>query len=404
MVDEHIQSGLKEKVLIVASKPNMIQKFNRRNIKMLQNMGFEVHVATNVIDFGSVSVEEIERFKNWLRENNVILHQVDFGRKLGTLSSNLQSLRQLDTIFKLHRFSFTHVHSPLGSILGRLVSKKHKVPVMYTAHGFHFLKNGPTSAWLIFFPLEWFFSFMTDTLITINDDDYSIARKYMHAKNVVKINGIGVDIKTAWNVSSNDKYLARKKIRDEFKIPEDAFVISSVGELNNNKNHRIVLEAIKLLPDEQKNNIYYLIAGVGENKRILVDMAKSIGFEDHFKLIGYRSDIHDINYASDVSIFPSYREGLGIAGLDAVVDGTYLIGSNVRGIKDYIFDETIGKVFQPNDANQLSTHILEVFNKRLTVPYNESLLVFNIDEVDAKMEKYYLNILNMPYQYEKKTK
>ena len=95
---------------------------------------------------------------------------------------------------------------------------------------------------------------------------------------------------------------------------------------------------------------------------------------------------------------------MGIAGLDAVVDGTYLIGSNVRGIKDYIFDETIGKVFQPNDANQLSTHILEVFNKRLTVPYNESLLVFNIDEVDAKMEKYYLNILNMPYQYEKKTK
>lgn len=393
MVDEHkLQSGLKEKVLIVASKPNMIQKFNRRNIKMLQNMGFEVHVATNVIDFGSVSVEEIERFKNWLHENNVALHQVDFGRKLGTLSSNLKSLRQLDTIFKLHRFSFTHVHSPLGSILGRLVSKKHKVPVMYTAHGFHFLKNGPTSAWLVFFPLEWFFSFITDTLITINDDDYSIARRYMHARNVVKINGIGVDIKTAWNVSANDKYLARKKIRNELNIPEDAFVISSVGELNNNKNHRIVLEAIKLLPDKQKNNIYYLIAGVGENKELLTDLAKTMKFENNFKLIGYRSDIHDINYASDVSIFPSYREGLGIAGLDAVVDGTYLIGSNVRGIKDYIFDETIGKIFQPNDAQKLSDYILEAFNQCLKVPHNESLLAFDTDEVDKKMAKYYSNM------------
>ncbi|MCC2744915.1 glycosyltransferase [Leuconostoc lactis] len=393
MVDEHkLQSGLKEKVLIVASKPNMIQKFNRRNIKMLQNMGFEVHVATNVIDFGSVSVEEIERFKNWLHENNVVLHQVDFGRKLGTLSSNLQSVRQLDTIFKLHRFRFTHVHSPLGSILGRLVAKKHKVPVMYTAHGFHFLKNGPTSAWLIFFPLEWFFSFITDTLITINDDDYSIARRYMHARNVVKINGIGVDIKTAWNVSANDKYLARKKIRDELNIPEDAFVISSVGELNDNKNHRIVLEAIKLLPDEQKDNIYYLIAGVGENKELLTNLAKTMKFKNNFKLIGYRSDIHDINYASDVAIFPSYREGLGIAGLDAVVDGTYLIGSNVRGIKDYIFDETIGKIFQPNDAQKLSDHILEAFNQRLKVPHNESLLAFDTDEVDKKMAQYYSNM------------
>lgn len=393
MVEEHkSQPGLKEKVLIVASKPNMIQKFNRRNIKMLQNMGFEVHVATNVIDFGSVSVEEIERFKNWLHENNVVLHQVDFGRKLGTLSSNLQSLRQLDTIFKLHKFSFTHVHSPLGSILGRLVSKKHKVPVMYTAHGFHFLKNGSTSAWLIFFPLEWFFSFMTDTLITINDDDYSIARKYMHAGKIVKISGIGVDIEKAWNVSLDDKYGARKKIRDELNIPEDAFVISSVGELNNNKNHRIVLEAINLLPDEQKNNIYYLIAGVGENKKLLTDLAKKMKFENNFKLMGYRSDIHDINYASDISVYPSYREGLGIAGLDAVVDGTYLIGSHVRGIKDYIFDDSIGRTFQPDNAKQLATYILELFNNRRTVPHHKSLLAFNIDEVDEKMKKYYLDM------------
>jgi len=67
-----------QKVLMVAAKPNMIQKFNHRNIKILQSMGFEVHVATNMVNFGSVSIEEIERFKNWMHENNVILHQVDF--------------------------------------------------------------------------------------------------------------------------------------------------------------------------------------------------------------------------------------------------------------------------------------------------------------------------------------
>lgn len=381
-----------QKVLMVAAKPNMIQKFNHRNIKMLQNMGFEVHVATNMINFGSVSVEEIERFKNWMHENNVVLHQVDFERKLGTLSSNSRSLRQLNRIFKINKFSFIHVHSPLGSILGRLVAKKYRVPTMYTAHGFHFLKNGPISAWVIFFPLEWIFSFITDTLVTINDDDYLIAKKYMHAGKVVKISGIGVDIGKAWNVSLDDKNGARKKIREELNIPENAFVISSVGELNNNKNHRIVLEAIKLLPDEQKNNIYYLIAGVGENKELLTNIAKEMEFENNFKLLGYRSDIHDINYASDISVYPSYREGLGIAGLDAVVDGTYLIGSNVRGIKDYIFDDSIGKTFQPNDAKQLSTYISQIFNKRCTVPHHKSLLVFNIDEVDEKMKKYYLDM------------
>lgn len=132
-----------------------------------------------------------------------------------------------------------------------------------------------------------------------------------------------------------------------------------------------------------------MIAGVGENKELLTDIAREMEFENHFKLMGYRSDIHDINYASDISVYPSYREGLGIAGLDAVVDGTYLIGSNVRGIKDYIFDDSIGRTFKPSDAKQLSTYILELFNNHCTVPHHESLLAFNIDEVDMKMKKYY---------------
>lgn len=322
---------MSKKVLMLAAKANMIQQFNHRNIKILQSLGYEVHVATNMVDFGSMSTDENERFKIWMSDNNIIAHQVDFERRMGTLNGNIRSIRQLREIFKTNDFSFIHVHSPLGSILGRFVAKQFKVPAIYTAHGFHFFKGGPKSGWIVFYPLEWLFSFFTDTLITINDEDYALAKKHMHANKVVKINGIGVDVKNKWLVTDAERKNARHSIRQELNIPEDAFLLSSVGELSDRKNHRVVLEALRLMSDDELSNIYYVIAGTGNNGDLLRNLAQTFNFGNHFHLLGYRSDIDDINYASDVSIFPSLREGLGVAGLDATVDGTYLLGTKKRG-------------------------------------------------------------------------
>lgn len=42
---------MSKKVLMLAAKGNMIQQFNYRNIKILQNLGYEIHLATNMVDF-----------------------------------------------------------------------------------------------------------------------------------------------------------------------------------------------------------------------------------------------------------------------------------------------------------------------------------------------------------------
>lgn len=382
-----------KKVLMLAAKANMIQQFNHRNIKILQDLGYEVHVATNMVDFGSMSAEENERFKQWMIENDVVAHQVDFERRMGTIKGNIRSIKQLRQVFSANSFSFVHVHSPLGSILGRLVAKQYKVPTIYTAHGFHFFKGGPKSGWIVFYPLEWLFSFITDTLITINEEDYTLAKKHMHAKHIKKINGIGVDVEGAWRVSDEYKLQARKKLREELDIPDNAFLISSVGELSDRKNHKVVLQALNLMGNEKRKNIFYAIAGTGKNKSALLKMAKDFSFEDQFKLLGYRNDIHALNYASDVSIFPSLREGLGIAGLDAVIDGTYLIATNKGGVTDYVPDELNGKLFKPDDPVELK-NILEVIIhfKPNIEPQREFLKNFDIQQIDKTMMTIYKEI------------
>ncbi|MGC8304587.1 glycosyltransferase [Leuconostoc mesenteroides] len=376
-----------KKVLMLAAKANMIQQFNHRNIKILQDLGYEVHVATNMVDFGSMSEEENERFKQWMNDNKVVAHQVDFERRMGSLKGNIRSLKQLRQIFRENDFTFIHVHSPLGSILGRLVARKFGVPVIYTAHGFHFFKGGPKTGWLFFYPLEWIFSFITETLITINNEDYVLAKEHMHAKKVVQINGIGVDVEGAWRVTDHEKQLARKKIRKELRLPTNAFLITSVGELSNRKNHKLVLEALKMMSVSERKSIYYAIAGTGENVEMLTNLADSFSFQNHFILLGYRTDIHDINYASDISVFPSLREGLGIAGLDAVIDGTYLLATNKGGVNDYLNDEENGKLFNPIDPNQLKN----ILNTTIALKKNENiirkneLLKFDYKYVDHTM-------------------
>lgn len=376
---------MSKKVLMLAAKANMIQQFNHRNIKILQNLGYEVHVATNMVDFGSMSTDENERFKLWMSDNSVIAHQVDFERRMGTLKGNIRSIRQLREIFKTNNFSFIHVHSPLGSILGRFVAKQFKVPTIYTAHGFHFFKGSPKSSWIFFYPLEWLFSFFTDTLITINDEDFALAKSHMHSKKNVQIHSIGIDVTRAWSVTQEAKSIARKKIRQELNIPEDAFLISSVGELSNRKNHRIVLDALQLMSQDELTNIYYVIAGTGNNGNMLQEMAQSFDFENHFHLLGYRSDIHDINYASNVSILPSLREGIGLAGLDATVDGTYLLGTKIGGVSDYIRDGVNGDLFNPNDFMRLKNLIASLLKTNIPTQKYQFLSRFDKRNVDKKM-------------------
>lgn len=378
-----------KKVLMLAAKANMIQKFNHRNIKILQDLGYEVHVATNMDDFGPMSSEENERLKKWMIENNAVAHQIDFERRMGSFKGNLRSIKQLRKLFRDNQFSFIHVHSPLGSILGRFVARQFKVPAIYTAHGFHFFKGGPKSGWVVFFPLEWFFSFITDTLITINDEDYALAKKHMHAKKIVKINGIGVDIEKAWAVPNEKKELDRKKIREELNIPKDAFLIASVGELNDNKNHQVVLEALKRLTPKQRENVYYIIAGTGVNGDNLEKLASSFMFNDHFKLLGYRNDVHAINYASDAFVFPSLREGLGVSGLEATVDGIYILGAARRGISDYIEPGVNGDIFDPNDAKQLKNLMESVLKTKMSFQKPQFLIKFDKKLVDRKMTAIY---------------
>ena len=60
-------------------------------------------------------------------------------------------------------------------------------------------------------------------------------------------------------------------------------------------------------------DVRYLICGEGPFARRLQDMIQACGLQDNVRLLGHVSDIRSIVGCADVFLFPSRREGLGMA-------------------------------------------------------------------------------------------
>lgn len=322
-----------KKCLVVASVASMIDQFNMNNIGILQELGFEVHVACNFTKGSSCSLEQIEILKKRLSDLNVKYFHINFSRNFLRIIGHIKALRQLKRILRDERYDLIHCHSPIGGMLTRIAAGKYRksgTRVIYTAHGFHFYKGSPLRNWLIYFPFEYLFSRRTDVLITINKEDFEFAQKHMHTPKVEYVPGVGVNTSNLASV-----IVDRAKKRSEIGIPEQSFLLISVGELNQNKNHQIIIKALGQLKDQ---SVHYAIAGQGDQKEYLEELALKSGVRDQLHLLGFRSDVPELYHCSDVCVFPSIREGQGLAAIEGLAVGLPIIASDNRGTRDILIE------------------------------------------------------------------
>lgn len=303
-----------KRVLYVAHLQSHIRQFHLWYLKHLKDHGFYVAVATRVDN-----PEEL----SFLDE----VYDIPFERSPLKLA-NFKTYRKLRTVMKQGDFEIVHCHTPVAGILTRLGSHGLNHKVYYTAHGFHFFKGAPLINWLIYFPAEFICSFMTDVLFTMNQEDYGRARKWFHHPNIQFIHGVGIDL-DQYSVSMKQDKQHCSKIR-----------LISIGELNANKNHMLVFEALNSL---NLSAIEYVIAGEGPLHASLQAYLDTHGMTN-VHLLGFRKDIPDLLKVSDIFVFPSKREGLSLALMEAMASGLACVVGNIRGNQDLVDDQKGGYV------------------------------------------------------------
>ena len=327
-----------KKALITATVGGFLPQFEMGHARVLQRLGYEVHYASNF----HVPVYGYSR--EWLEERGIVCHQVDFERSPYRLWRHAGAYRQLKELLRSEPFHIIHCHTPVGGVLTRLAARKSRkgpkpARVVYTAHGFHFYRGGPIGSWLLYYPVESRMSLYTDILLTINREDYERAKRFCveWRCRLVQIPGVGIPPEF-YRERDPEEAAAKRK---ELGYGEDDFLIVSVGELNSNKNHEAVIRAMEGLDEVP---VKYLICGEGGRRKRLEQLIQRAGLKERVKLAGFRSDIAQILACADCFAFPSKREGLGMAAIEAMASGLPVIAGDNRGTREYMIDGTNGIV------------------------------------------------------------
>lgn len=341
-----------KKVLFITTISGFLQQFEMNDVDILQKAGYEVHYATNFSNpIYEVDIDILDR-------QGIVLHQIDIQKSPRRIRQNTKALRQLRTLLRQEKFDILHCHNPMGGVLGRLAAafSREGTYVIYTAHGFHFYEGAPLKNWLLYYTAERLLAHWTDMIITINREDYSRASRFHLRKNgrVEWIFGVGVD---------SERFRPRPQIsdrkREELGIPKSFFHIVTAAELNSNKNQKIIIEALAGLKDK---DICYSICGKGENAEYLKRLIREHQLEHRVRLLGYRTDMEEILQTADCFAFPSIREGLGIAAVEALCCGVPLIAADNRGTREYAFDNYNSIVCRADNVTDFREAICRMYS------------------------------------------
>lgn len=353
-----------KKVLFVATVVKLhIMVFHIPYLEWFKKNGYEVHVAARN-DYDNKEQCNIPYCDEF--------HDLPFERS-PLKKNNLYVYKKLKNIIDINEYEIIHCHTPMGGALGRLASRNARnkgTKIIYTAHGFHFFKGAPLVNWLVYYPAERWLARYTDVLITINKEDYNRAKKFK-AKRLEYVPGVGIDTDKFKNIEDS-----KEEKRKSIGINEEDFMVISVGELNKNKNHQVIIRAIATLSNVK---IKYVICGQGPLETELRELADELRIENQVKFLGFRKNVPELMHAADLFAFPSYREGLSLSLMEAMASGLPVVCSKIRGNTDLIEDGIGGYLVASADIDGFAKYINKLISDS---KLRNDLGSFNIKKIE----------------------
>lgn len=367
------------KILYVATVQSHIAQFHLGAIAMMKEKGYEIHVAAR----------DNLKEKNGLKLKNVDkVFDIPFKRS-PLKADNIQAYYQLKQIITQNKYDIIHCNTPVAGILTRWAARKERgkgTKVIYTAHGFHFYKGAPFLYWVIYYPLEKIMAHLTDVLVTINEEDYSLACRKFKCP-VYRMHGVGVNTSKYDNVSKEEI----ERIKREYNLHDKTTIICT-GELNENKNQKTVVSAMKKVIKSFPDTVL-LLAGNGPEKDNLNKQIKQSGLEGKVILLGYHTDLPVYVHASDIAVSASLREGLGLNLLEAMYCKKPIVASDNRGHRELI-DNKSGYLVNARDSEAFSRCLMDLcrnFERRISMGvngYKKSMIYRDVNVLNELQEIY----------------
>ena len=181
------------------------------------------------------------------------------------------------------------------------------------------------------------------------------------------------------------------EIRRELGIPEGAQVAFTAARIVKQKNHALMIEGFAKVR-AAREDAWLIIAGEGELRPGLMELAKSLKADDRIVFLGERTDIHRFYAIADFFLLTSRHEGFCIVAMEALAFGMPVISTRVAGVVEYLKEGENG-FFIESDADDLAQAIHRVLSLtplergRIKTAGEETANAYSIDRYGQEINR-----------------
>jgi len=338
------------RVVHVATADNSIRFLLLNQLLSLQAEGYHVGSACRA----GAQIPYIE-------SQGIPVYPIQVVRRIDPLA-DLKSLIQLVGLFRRHRFTVVHAHTPKIGLLGQVAARLAGVPVVIrTLHGFYFHDHMTPLKRAFYIALERIAGRCSDAILSQNSEDVETAIR-LHICKPDKINylGNGIDVRVFDPARFSTEVVQAKK--SELGLPPDAPVVGMVGRLVREKGYIEFLEAMQIVLAEMPD-VRAICMGVQAPEKpdaLLPSIIDEYGLADRVKFLGFRLDMPELYSVMDLLVLPSRREGFPRAPMEASAMGVPVVATNIRGCREAVVDGENGLLVPVRDSQALAQAILQL--------------------------------------------
>jgi glycosyltransferase involved in cell wall biosynthesis len=283
-------------------------------------------------------------------------------RKVGW--HDVRALVALSLIIARVRPDIVHTHAAKAGTLGRLAARvapgRSDRVLVHTFHGHSLSGYFSPSATRAFLAIERFLARRTTCLVAVSGEvrDDLVTLKVAEPDDFEVIR-CGFDL-SPFVVADPERTLRRERLRAELAIPLHARLVTLVARLVPIKRVDRFLRVANMLVE--RGDVYFLVVGDGELRSVLQTSTDAQTLGDRLIWTGFRRDIPDICFASDVIALTSDNEGTPISLIEALAAGTPVVSTDVGGIAAVVVDGETGLIAPPDEESGLADAAWRLLN------------------------------------------
>lgn len=266
--------------------------------------------------------------------------------------SDFDALWRVGSILRHDRPRIVHTHAAKGGTIGRLAAllalpgRRERPVLVHTFHGHSLTGYFSAARNRVFLEIERQLARRTDALIAVSDevrDD--LVKLGVAPPERFTVIPYGFDLSRF--TEDADREPRRARLRAEWGVSDDAEVVTLIARLVPIKRVDRFLRMARRLHDRPRAR--FVVVGDGELREQLVGSPDAQALGDRVVWAGFRRDMPDVCFASDVVALTSDNEGTPISLIEAQAAGVPVVGTDVGGVRTSINDGQTGFVAGADD-------------------------------------------------------